>query len=785
MFGDSDGQDEYMVQQKVSYRMYEQEQKVLLRSRYPFLSPVQISRKVKESWNRLKQEAKLSYTKSVLVKTPSKEQTKGTTKSKPKKHNVRAMVDEETCDLIGYETVDLPIQKASPVYGQPKKNDSVYTSDFYSSPMVSPNNDNSQDTFCPKLFESPNFESPPHRQFDIFNQKNYTKSKLPLKVPKITQSEHSTQGILKGRRTDETPKTKAGKGRVSFSTDGNDNYQQSQDCSDADDCNQDDDSEDDYNAMLIRRTDDSFDFDDIDQHHMFVEEKKQQGQINTHPVFNKEKKMHREVLKCDKSLHNKERLRIYKKIDGGQENEYQRESSFKEAEEGKKILKPATFGNTTRGKKRKECSGKEGERQVNYGDETVKDENLAGKPKRKSRKMRKQDISDGKGDNHTYYSLFENSLSKGNDSSQSNDSAHGNSQSNDSAHGNSQSNDSANGNSQSNDSVNSQPYRKSYYLTKKEMTLGLKPSLTEQGGDITPVVQTGEKTYITPQMDDDVYTHNLLEASKLPRKARRSSMWKENFQMPPDNCIDQSSKLTKQKRRSSRNLAGEEKAYTEVKKSHDTVDRFMKCEQKGESVLSPLVDASGDAKEPDCSSVFRRTLRSQTKLAIQSENYDHNDSTKLSDLSSSDSWTILDEEYNADDLSEGESDSHPIDQSDASHALMQALRKMKQVVADEEISDERSSPKLLSPALSGISQMSSVSSNSSATNSQSSPGTGHIIQGHVSSDKAVSQGLCEMFGDMTPPEKRTSQHTRRLLASSNRESSSNFSQLFKTKDIFY
>ncbi|OWF53900.1 myb-like protein X [Mizuhopecten yessoensis] len=853
MFQD-DGQDEYMVQQKVSYRMYEQEQKVLLRSRYPFLSPVQISRKVKDSWNRLKQEAKQFYTKSVLVKTPTKDLTKVTAKSKQKRQKVRGRLDvnqREICDQIGCEndSMELPYQMSlltSPVDGRLQNDDSAYRSDFYSSPGVSPNISAGirHDTSCPKLFESPNSESSPHQKFDMFTQKNYTKSKLPLKAPNIIQDEHSTQGILKRSRTDVTPKTKV-KGRVSFSTDKNEKFQQIQDYNDIDN-SQDDDSEDEYNAMLIRRADDSYNFDDIDDHNMIVEEDRQGELISSYrnKHFNEETRTRdRDVLKFDTSLDKRKKIVGTKKIKEQPDKTQLRKESLMETVEGKNILKPTNSGNIIREKKKRGVAGNCSEKArkqlpVNYGDVRGKKEKLPD-----GAKGRRRNFSDEKTetDNQSHYSLHENSpsIDKGHKNSLLNDSGDGNSQSNDSANGNSQSNDSANSYNQSNDcsndssqsnyiaSDNSQSSvhdmrspilesRKtrssmrtkqnkketevqSLSFTKKESRTGLKPhsvTMVTEDYDSTPV-QREETKYITPQMNESVHTHNLREASKIPRKARRSSCREEDLgTKPSDNNLDRSSKLKKQKRRSSRRLAGEEEAYTEEKELQDVSDRFMTSGKKEENVLPPFVDASGDAKVPESPSDQRRSLKNKTKQAIQpckgkyynSAKYCDNDEdiTKLSDHSGSDSWTIMDEEYNSEVLlSEDENDTHATGQSDASKALVQALHRMKQVLADEDTSDERSSPKLLSPALSGISQMSSVSSDSSAANSQPTSGQGPSTQGSVSADKTVTQGLCDMFGDMTPPQKRTSRHTRRLLASSNRETGSNFAQLFKTQNIFY
>lgn len=793
MSEDNDGQNKYMVQQKVSYHVYEQEQKVLLRARYPFLPPAQISRKVKESWNRLKQEAKQSYTKSVLVKTPTKDVSKVATKQRNKKQKVSSKIKK---DPIVYGTLESP-NSVSSGYLQSLKNDSVYTSDFYSSPMVlSPNNDNRQDTFCPKLFESPHFESPPHRQVD-FNQKDYIKSKLPVKVPKIIQNEHSTQGILKGSRTDDTPKTKAVKGRVSFSTAGDESFQQSKDNNDMDDCHQDNDSDDEYSAMLIRRTDDQYNFDDIDQHSMVVEEENQA----IYPM----KKPEGEDLNNNKQKSKKSKKKDRSKGQGLCERESPIEIGV-----NKSTLSPTDLENSTIDKKRKARYVK---RQNSHGDEEGKEEKLPEKPKGQQL-SRRRGASDEKGGKQSYYNS--------NRSSQSDDSVKGNSQSSDSFISSSQSYTSAEGNSQldnnsniicqSNESLSqdvmspTQEPKKRKLLsrsrqnssnsevtsgttTKKEARSVLKSRATLKDCDITPE-QKGETTYITPQMHEDIYTHNLLEASKLPRKTRRSSQWKE--EIPNDDNTDELCKLTKQKRRSSRRLAGDqEENFTEVKKSCVIADKLRKNEA---NTLLPVVDASGDAKKPENPKKIRKTLRKQTKAVNQPESCNDGDddevASKASDISSYDSWTILDEEYNSELALEEDSDheSAAVGQSDASKALVQALRKMKQTMADDgEVSDERSSPKLLSPALSGISQMSSASSDidSSTNNSQSSRGKGQNVQISVSTGKAVTPSLCEMFGNMTPPEKRrTSQHTRRLLASSNRESTSNFSQLFKSHDIF-
>ncbi|XP_060073321.1 uncharacterized protein LOC132553126 [Ylistrum balloti] len=837
MSGGSDEQDEYVVQQKVSYRMYEQEQKVLLRCRYPFLSPVQISCKVKDRWNRLRQDAKKFYTKSVLVKAPNKDQTNTTSKSKGKNYKVRSKLDVdegETCDPSAYQTDSVPHPRSIltlPVSRRLQKDhDSIYTSDFYSSSVESPNSDSGEKAFCPKLFESP--ESPPHHQFDIFTQKSYTKSKLPLRVPVIIQKNHSTLGILKGSRTDNTPKAKAVKGRVSFSTDKNGNLQKSGDVIATDNCNQDDDSEDEYNAVLIRRTDDSYNFDDIDQHNMFVEEENKLREVNIHQDkdFNEKiKASDREMLKNDK----KYGLNVSNYALEGKEKEKIQKESLKKKAEGKNMTQ-SNSGNM-RGKKRKGglgvfCSQKRGEKKVVDGNVIGNEENTSGqtKAKRQSRRAVKENFTGVNVNSMSKNSIYMNSLSKdiANGNSQSNDSANGNSQSNDSANWNSQSNesangncqlnDSANGNSQSNDSANwnsqsnessfqdrKSPIQKSMKtrsslrteeksaarevqslsVPKKEVSSELKPSFgtKTRDYDLTPE-QGGETTYITPQMDDDVYTHNLHEASKVPRKSRRSSQWKET--KSSDITIGESNSPNKRKQRSfSRRLNGGEKSNTEIKISLDTFDE-SECERNDAKVSCILVDASGDAKIPGSPPLGQRILRSQTKLITEpaEENYQTSENysnykviVKPGELFSSDSCTIMDEEYDMEDSSDDETESEFIGQSDSSKALVQALLKMKQTVGDDNL-DERSSPKLLSPALSGISQLSSVSSDSSATNSQSTV--------PMSIDKGATQGLCEMFGDMTPPDKQKPQHSRRMLASSHKESSSNFAQLFRTKDIF-
>ncbi|XP_067660591.1 transcriptional regulator ATRX homolog [Haliotis asinina] len=65
----------FKLQRVASFQVYAQKEKVRLSTLYPFLTQEQIHLKIKDRWNHMKQEMKQNYTKAVLYTTPTKQHT--------------------------------------------------------------------------------------------------------------------------------------------------------------------------------------------------------------------------------------------------------------------------------------------------------------------------------------------------------------------------------------------------------------------------------------------------------------------------------------------------------------------------------------------------------------------------------------------------------------------------------------------------------------------------------------------------------------------------------------
>ncbi|XP_052282996.1 uncharacterized protein LOC127879926 isoform X2 [Dreissena polymorpha] len=209
-------------------------------------------------------------------------------------------------------------------------------------------------------------------------------------------------------------------------------------------------------------------------------------------------------------------------------------------------------------------------------------------------------------------------------------------------------------------------------------------------------------------------------------------------------------------------------------------------------------DTSG-ATTPLDACISNRFLKLQPSVSGSQSSFEGSSASSPSYLGLSPSLNVTPESTNS-SLSSfrrlGKQSDRPSSLNPALERVLEGLRSTR-VTAELDcplIGSDRSSPCLLSPAMSGISELSSTSSRSqsrlSSQNLDIHQGEGQNVhtadlQVHSQEDKT----LCDMFADVTPPERKTSGQykTTRMLASGGSQGKVDLTQWFQedTDDFLF
>ncbi|KAK3100175.1 hypothetical protein FSP39_015777 [Pinctada imbricata] len=679
------------VQQSISYQSFLREQRIKLSSRYPFLSKSQINGKVKDLWNKLAQEEKEQYTKTSLIKTP--------TKSARKQNKPRSKTGKWTCfntpelffeDRNNGESdfADASVNKRSPVDKRASAESKLEDSDWF-------------------------FD-------DSWDRTVHSKTKGSSER-KPGNNLTNTGGILKNAGLKDTP-AKTKENRVSFAHEPDDEREVSEVTQPSQDCSYSDDED----AMLICRND--VNFDDVDNHEIEIEKE------GTDPV-----------VRCETGR--KSCTDQISGLDAKYDEDERSGSNVHEVINNKVDFVKDVSDNEEIGSKPESVSDSEiieGKRKIRKGKNKRKA--FTKQKKQQKGKFRSPDLIEKKGS--------ENKQSK-----------------------------------------------------------------------VTPMVKINAYQDVTPMMDEETLKQNLAEVSKAPRK-RRSVM-----EGKVSNLSTQEEKGQRKKSRLSMKNASLNGNNTEC------VDLERKDNEQLQD--ADITNAAGDAtrcgrrrsgeikNEGKTSAVkSKQKRRSSRKKSLQSADQNTEADSNNNDISNNDSQTLFnfetEESVIPDSLSSNGEDESDLalfkKTTSTSSALRRVLSMMRKTVASPcspTLSLTDRSDGLLSPALSGISTLSSLSSESGAITASplmerfsqyedkksrkertvKSPATvknqsdqeDEFLQETRTKSVTKEEGsLCEMFQNITPPEKKVQKKkTRRLLASAVMEKlPSIFSDGLNEADIF-
>ncbi|KAL5012915.1 hypothetical protein ScPMuIL_011466 [Solemya velum] len=264
----------YTLQTVVSYRVFCKEQHARLVSQYPFLTKHQIACKVRQLWTNLENDKKKAYTKKVLHATPDKK------RNKTKKDEKSPLNVSPKKQLVSNWDV----------YKEDSKN--AHEDDFGFAQLLSPAGK--------RTSTSPDWLKERVSCLKKSTGKNYSGNEYLLdsnKIPCILQNTPSNpQGIMK-RYRHQSDGLNVSKGRVSFSTndeaaviDSSHAFEEDE----SEDLPNDSDNEEDCKLIRREMTED-YNFDNIEGHNLCVEGERDGENTNT-----RSKKIQKSCKKADK-----------------------------------------------------------------------------------------------------------------------------------------------------------------------------------------------------------------------------------------------------------------------------------------------------------------------------------------------------------------------------------------------------------------------------------------------------------------------------------------------------
>ncbi|XP_064607814.1 uncharacterized protein LOC135472299 [Liolophura sinensis] len=320
------------------------------------------------------------------------------------------------------------------------------------------------------------------------------------------------------------------------------------------------------------------------------------------------------------------------------------------------------------------------------------------------------------------------------------------------------------------------------------------------GGDNQKVLQThvSMTTETPPSLDTSTDTNNAILA---PRKRRQLAHSLKETKKAPSNEKSKISAARLQKWQSPRFQTKADTAYVSMNNDAKKSERKAKhkpSRRRPETTMGNKSDCYGSLLESSDNS--KQMLSTDVDVFQPKLNY-----TEFTDEPSSGS----------------EAEMSPVlleSQAKSRMSVAETIRSLKMIASPDNIalSEESTSdsPKILSPTLSDISVLSSLSSNEGCVSEQNESAVqrkGALRQDRSNQQKMrgnavnalgmnitskllprlqskwartkVREPLCDMFQDMTPPELRM-MSTRRLVSSSKKEGTGNFEKLFEENEIF-